>query len=139
MDPELILILIFIILIVIFPVIARISGWSTIANFYRFTGEFQGKRWYFQSAEMRWKMGYNSCLTIGTNESGLYLSIFFPFRFGHPNLFIPWGEVTFDKKKGFIRKFVEFRFKQAPMIPFCLSEKLGNLIIESSGYMEPKK
>jgi hypothetical protein len=89
MNPELILIIIFLVLVVIFPLIGRISGWGTLATFYRFSESFMGECWRFQSAEMRWKGGYNNCLTIGANESGLYLSVFFLFRLGHPQLFIP--------------------------------------------------
>jgi len=135
MNLELILIVVFLVLVVIFPLIGRISGWSALANFYRFSGEFQGERWRFQSAEMRWRIGYNNCLTIGANESGLYISLFFLFRFNHPNLFIPWNEVTLDAKKGFLYKYLEFRFLQAPMIPFRVSERLGQRIMQSAGPM----
>jgi len=64
-------------LILLFLVVARLRGWTTLANYYRFAGTFTGQSWRFQSAQMRWKMGYNNCLTIGANESGLYLSVFF--------------------------------------------------------------
>lgn len=120
-------------LIGLFFVIARLSGWTTLVTFYRFSNSFIGECWRFQSAEMRWKMGYNNCLTIGANESGLYLSVFFLFRFGHPNLFIPWTDISVNTKKGFIYTHMEFRFRQAPMIPFQVSERLGQRIAKAAG------
>lgn len=120
-------------LIAIFFLIGRISGWATLANFYRFSGEFMGERWQFQSAQMRWKLGYNNCLTIGVNETGLYLSVFFLFRVGHPTLFIPWTEISTNKKKGYFRTYMEFRFKQAPAIPFLVTERLGQRIVKAQG------
>ncbi len=91
-------------LVVLFWLIGRISGWSTLANIYRATGEFFGPTWKFQSGQFRWRMGYNHCLTFGANESGLFLSVFFLFRIGHPSLFIPWGDITVSLRKGFLSK-----------------------------------
>jgi hypothetical protein len=62
-----------------FILITRISGWSIFATFYRLSGSFRGECWRFQSGELRWKMGYNNCLTVGVNPAGLYLFVFFPF------------------------------------------------------------
>jgi hypothetical protein len=133
MSPELILIVVFFVLVVIFPLIGRISGWSILATFYRFSESFIGECWRFQSAELRWKMGYNNCLTIGTNSSGLFISMFFLFRFGHPQLFIPWSDVSVETKRGFLCKYMEFHFRQAPIIPFRVSERLGQRIMQSGG------
>ncbi len=48
MSPKLILIVIFLVLVVIFPLIGRISGWGTLANAWpegreKFGGNFSGK------------------------------------------------------------------------------------------------
>jgi hypothetical protein len=124
-------------LIVVFFFIGRISGWSTLANYYRLSGSFIGQCWRFQSAEMRWRVGYNNCLTIGANESGLYLSVFLLFRFGPPNLFIPWVDLSVSLKKGLFRKYMEFQFQQAPNIPFRVAERLGQKIAEGAGKAWP--
>jgi len=139
MNPELILIVIFLVLVVIFPLIGRISGWSTLATFYRFSESFMGECWRFQSAEMRWKVGYNNCLTIGASASGLYISIFFLFRFGHPPLFVPWSEISVNMKKSFFRKYMEFQFQKAPMIPFRVSERLGQRLAKAAGNAWPER
>jgi len=117
---------------VLFFLIGRISGWSKLANFYRFSGEFVGKQWRFQSAQLRWYLGYNNCLTFGANESGLFVSLLFLFRVGHPSLFIPWGDITVNMKEGVWGKYAELRFRQAPTIPFRISETLIEKIAGSA-------
>jgi len=124
-------------LIGLFILIARISGWTTLATFYRFSGSFSGEHWRFQSAQMRWRMGYNNCLNIGINESGLYLSVFFPFRFGHPDLFIPWADISMSPHKGFMSKTIELKFRQAPMIPFRVTLRLAQKMEKAAGRVWP--
>jgi hypothetical protein len=135
--PEYVFIVVIGFLGILFFVIGRISGWSTLANFYRFSGEFTGQQWRFQSAQLRWYMGYNNCLIIGANESGLFLSVFFLLRIGHPTLFIPWGDVSVIMKKGTWGKYAELRFRQTPAIPFRMSGKLSEKIAEVAGRMWP--
>ena len=135
--PEYVFIVVIGFLGILFFVIGRISGWSTLANFYRFSGEFTGQQWRFQSAKLRWYMGYNNCLIIGANESGLFLSVFFLLRIGHPTLFIPWGDVSVIMKKGTWGKYAELRFRQTPAIPFRMSGKLSEKIAEVAGRMWP--
>ncbi|MEW6376574.1 MAG: hypothetical protein AB1502_12390 [Thermodesulfobacteriota bacterium] len=135
--PEFIFIAVVGFLIGLFILIGRISGWATLARFYRYSNSFIGECWRFQSAEMRWKVGYNNCLTIGANESGLYLSVFFLFRFGHPLLFIRWADISMNIKKGLLRSYLEFRFQQAPMIPFRVNERLGQQIAKAAGNAWP--
>ena len=118
----------------LFILIARLSGWTTLAAFYRLSGSFSGECWRFRSGELRWKMGYNNCLTVGVNPAGLYLSVFFLFRLGHPDLFIPWADVSVTTgKRGFLSAYTEFRFRQALGIPFRVNERLGRQILESAG------
>ena len=112
--------------------IAHIGGWFKLARFYRFSGTFLGDRWRFQSAQMRWKIGYNNCLTVGANPEGLYLSVMFILRFGHPPLFVPWGDISVSVIKGFFYPALEFRFQQVPVIPLRVSERLGQKIKESA-------
>src|SRR6266852_4733190 len=75
-------------------VIGRVSGWALLANRFRTDSRFPGQIWTWQSARMRWGCNYNNCLTLGSDPSGLYLSIMLLFRIGSPSLLIPWPEVT---------------------------------------------
>lgn len=124
-------------LAVVFFLIGRISGWATLANVYRATWEFLGPTWKFQSGQLRWRMGYNNCLTLGANESGLYLSVFFLFRIGHPPLFIPWEDITVAAQKGFLGNHMEFRFKQVQNVPLRVSIPLGEKLLKESGHSGP--
>ena len=120
--------------------VARIGGWATLATFYRLLGSFNGEIWRFQSGEFRWKIGYNNCLTLGVSPAGLYLSMFFLFRLGHPNLFIPWADISVARgKRGFLSIYTEFRFRQAPMIPFRVNDRVAQRMMESAGSSWPKK
>jgi hypothetical protein len=121
-------------------IVSRIGGWATLATFYRLSGSLNGECWQFQSGGLRWKMGYKNCLTVGVNPARLYLSVFFLFRFGHPNLFIPWAEISATlSKRDFLSIYTEFKFRQAPMIPFRVNERLAQRIIESAGSSWPGK
>ena len=92
-----------------------------------------GERWRFQSAQLRWKIGYNNCLTVGASPEGLSLSVMFILRFGHPPLFVPWGDISVNVIKGFFYPVLEFRFQQVPTIPLRVSERLGQKIRASAG------
>ena len=118
--------------------VSRLGGWATLATFYRLSGSFNGDCWRFQSGEFRWRVGYNNCLAVGANPTGLYLSVFFLFRFGHPDLFIPWADISvISGKKGFLSIYAEFRFRQASEIPLRINERLLQRIMESAGSSWP--
>lgn len=118
-------------------IISRISGWTSLAEIYRYTDPFNGSRWRFQSAGMRWMMSYNNCLTIGLNERGLYLSIFFIFRFGHPPIFIPWNDISITNKKGLFFKYIEFRFRRFPFLFLRINKRLAERISHSASSSWP--
>ena len=134
---ELLVLVILVCWVIISYVIAHMGGWFRLARFYRFSGEFLGERWRFQSAQMRWKVGYNNCLTVGASPEGLYLSVMFILRFGHPPLLVPWGDISVKVIKGFFYPVLEFRFQQGPAIPLRVSEKLGQKIRASAGTSWP--
>jgi hypothetical protein len=85
--------------VVVFPIfwggtlllLSYIGGWSRLAEHYRSDRSEWGKMFYLRSARVGW-VGYGSCLTFGVSGAGLHMSVLFPFRVGHPPLFIPWGE-----------------------------------------------
>ncbi len=113
--------------------VSFLSGWAELARIYRLPGEFTGNRWKWQSARMRLLIGYNNCLTVGANQQGLYLAMFFPFRVGHPPLFIPWSDISVRKGKSLWWKWSEFRFRQAPSVWIRLNERLSKRIEDSAG------
>jgi hypothetical protein len=74
-----------------------LSGWSGLAARFRTAQVRVGERFRFASgsmgASMRFPVNYRSCLFFTVANTGLLLSVFFPFRFLSPPLFIPWSEV----------------------------------------------
>ena len=102
-----------------------LSGWWELSRNYRSTTIFDGTRFRFQSASMRLGTSYGNCVNLGVNQNGLYLSVLFLFRLGHPPLFIPWPDVSTTKKRFlFFFKQVELRFGKYPSIRFVISQRL---------------
>jgi len=84
--------------LLISSLIAKFGGWSRLATVYRAYDPPRGKAMYFQSASFD-LANYNSCLTFHITEQGLHISVLFPFRFGHPPLFIPWRDMLNREEK----------------------------------------
>lgn len=105
-------------------VVGSLSGWRTLARHYRATGPFRGTVRHFRSAKIGWA-DYNGALALGTNPDGLHLAVFFPFRPGHPPLFVPWAEVAASPTKGWLLTYLDLRFERAPRVRVRLSAALG--------------
>ncbi|HEX5037309.1 MAG TPA: hypothetical protein VFX30_09155 [bacterium] len=95
--------------------ISRISGWAGMAKRYRLEGgEFPNRR--YGSASIR-IANYKGVLRVGHDRKGLYLGVNVLFRAGHPNLFIPWRDVTeIRQESGFLRKVTRIVIKDGPNI-----------------------
>ncbi len=123
--------------VIIFTGASHLGGWASLARNYSYPDKFSGDRWRFQSAQMRWFMGYNNCLTIGANAEGLYLSILFPFRFAHPPLFIPWREISVIPRKILWIRFVELRLGRELAMPLRIRERLAQKLKNAAGASWP--
>ena len=104
--------------------ISHISGWSHLARYYRDVSPYEGRRFRFQSASMRWMMGYNNCLTFGPSREGLHISIVFPMRIAHPNLMVPWSEILSSKYHGRFFGGYRLKFARCPEVNFIINDKL---------------
>jgi hypothetical protein len=69
---------------------------------------------------------------IGSDPVGLHLAVLFPFRPGHPPLFIPWSEVSVREGWNPTRRGVALSFLRVPEVPLVLSTKLAGRLAESS-------
>ena len=68
------------------------SGWRNIhAHFGNPPGPLPAGR-SFRSGRIG-PVKYNGVLRIAHDGSGLHLAVLFPFRIGHPPLFIPWSSI----------------------------------------------
>lgn len=71
------------------------GGWTRLAREFADTEEHVAKplrRAWFQSGSLG-LMNYGSCLNMQAYEDGVRLAVLWPFRPGHPPLFIPWREL----------------------------------------------
>lgn len=118
----------------VLAIISIMGGWRNLARMYRATQSFSGNRFYFQSGGMRRGTSYNNCLTVGANLYGLYLSVFLPFRFAHPPLFIPWEDIsTKFHGKGWLFAGVRLQFAKCPSGSLLISKRLANRLSQASG------
>ena len=127
--------------IVLFPIVwvavcillSRMSGWHKLAEKYIRIDFVSGEKWRFRSARLRHSVGYNGCINFYANREGLGISVFFPFRVGHPPLFIPWTDISISKETKFLRKMISFKVGREFPIPIMVYEKLGYQILAVAG------
>ena len=113
---------------------SRLTGWAALARRFSSTTPFTGQTWNWQSARMRWTTHYGSCLTVGADPSGLYLSVMFLFRMGHAPLFLPWHEVSVRRRwKVLGLRYVELRLGQEEQLPFQISGSLADRLKAAAG------
>jgi hypothetical protein len=82
----------------ILEVISRAGGWKRVGQRYAATSVPEGRRFSMQHIAFGW-VDYNGCLTIIVAPEGIFLSLWQPFRFSHPNLLIPWSVLHVLKVK----------------------------------------
>jgi hypothetical protein len=119
---------------VVMFLIARLTGWNTLAERFRLISTFTGPIWGFQSARTRWSTHYGSCLNVGADASRLMLSVFFLFRLGHPPLLVPWSEISIAGRQSywFIRQ-VRLLLGREEQIPFIICGRLADRIQAAAG------
>lgn len=69
--------------------LSALGGWRRLSESFPARGRPSGRRFIMQGAKVG-RVHYSGCLTIYSSPEGLYLSVWLPFRLGHPPLFIPW-------------------------------------------------
>ncbi len=78
--------------------IARWSGWRALAFHWRDPlGRARAAQFGWQSARWRegtFRSGYNSCLSLAVETTGIGLRLTLPIIPAHPPLFVPWSEIS---------------------------------------------
>jgi hypothetical protein len=115
--------------------IARMSGWAKLAEYYQTSDAPIGPTWRFESALMRWTSRYGNVVTLSAETQGLRIALFPLFRPGHPPLLVPWGEISATPASFRVLFWtpMELRFARAPDIPFCIRESTFHRIQEAAG------
>jgi hypothetical protein len=79
-----------------FAVLSVALGWRAFAQRFPATGRPAGDLFYFASASMRahnLPAGYGGCLTVTVGEAGIWINMFFLFRFWYPTILVPWSAI----------------------------------------------
>ena len=114
--------------------IAKVSGWSALAERYRTDpAMFTGWKTGFQSGRMRVWTRYGGALTVGANGMGFYLAVLAIFRAGHPPLFVPWHAIDVTQGTRFIYAYTTFHFREVPGVTLEVSRRLGDRVLEAGG------
>jgi hypothetical protein len=109
---------------------------ATLAQSYRFTGTFHGKRWRRQDADVGSEQ-YWYGVTVGVNSDGVYLAMMWLGRAGHPPLFIPWSDISTTVQEGFLSTSMVFHFRPVPSVSLWMSESLGQRIAAAASWRSP--
>jgi hypothetical protein len=73
----------------------------------------------------RYLSHYSFCIRMTAAEDGLYLSVVFPLRIGHPPLRIPWNEVKISRVKRFWTPLILLTLGTQERIPMRISERMA--------------
>jgi hypothetical protein len=77
--------------------LSYVAGWPGLAARFRATQATDGEHFRFISGSVGaspwFPVSYRSCLFFTVSTAGFRISVFFPFRFLTPPLFIPWPQV----------------------------------------------
>ncbi len=113
--------------------VARLGGWSRLAEVYPRLGAFDGKRLYLQTAILARGMRYGNSVTIGAGHQGLYLAPLLPFRPGHPPILVPWTEIRVEETRGFWAHGLELKFLRVEDVSLKISPAAGRQLRQWAG------
>jgi hypothetical protein len=123
----------------VFWMMSAVTGWSDLAQRFRYRGRFKGKMYRFrQYRTSRWPTlgGLNGIgtLHVGMNDEGLYLVPFITVRLFRPPLLIPWSEMEAVPEGKFF-----FRYKVALRSVPDMAFYFGDWFYDATGYLEGLK
>lgn len=110
-------------------IISVVSGWQTLSRRFRATsepsGQIQSAGPFLYSVYMRFRTHDGNVVSITTARNGLFLSVLFLFRIGHPTLCIPWHEISSTKTSFLWWNYIVLRLGTDEQIPLRISERFA--------------
>jgi len=110
-------------------IISIMSGWFSLSMRFRAQaepcGETRSAGPFFYTVYMRFWGHYSSVIRMTAAADALYLSVFFPFRIGHPPLCIPWGEIKIGRTKFLWMRYVVLTLGDQERVPMRISERMA--------------
>jgi hypothetical protein len=116
----------------------QFSGWVSLAPFYSTKQKYEGPLLKWRSAKINW-VHYHTCLNLGANQEGLYISMNYFFKLHHPNLFIPWSDIRTAQGEMIWGRTLILRFAKSPKILIEIHEKTIDLLKEMANNPEAFK
>lgn len=106
-----------------------LTGWHRLSERFRAQSEPYGDTRtagpFPYTVYMRWRSHYSSCIRMTAAADGLYLSVLFFLRIGHPPLHIPWNEIQLSRTKYFWLRYVQLTLGNQERIPMRISERMA--------------
>jgi len=112
--------------------VALASGWKLLARRFPAQSPFWGPLWKWQRASIR-GAGYNGCLIVGADPTGLFLDIMVIFHTGHRALFIPWTEITLRHEPWAPKDVVEIKLGKSEQVKFRIRGTLASRLQQAAG------
>jgi hypothetical protein len=134
-DAGVLLVLPFLLLIpaIVVFLLSRASGWSTLADAYPLLGAFPATRTWLGYGVFRGWIGYNGCLILGSDQTGLYLRTWPLLSIFHAPVFIPWSEIReIDPPSGWLGAANRLHTVRAPDLDFALRPSTFELVREDA-------
>lgn len=109
--------------------ISLMSGWFTLSDRFRKQSEPYGEALsagpFGYGVRMRFRTNYGNVIRLTSTADALYVSVFFPFRVGHPPLCVPWKEIQLGRTKFLWLKYVVLTLGDQERIPMRIPERMA--------------
>lgn len=118
--------------------LSAIGGWGALASSYAARECPNGTSFRLRSASVG-IVNYNNCLRFVVSPAGLFMAVLLPFRLAHPPLFAPWSEISATPHRGWVFRYVDFRFARHPNVRLRLFHVLAEEVLRAGGRTVPSK
>ena len=123
-------------------VLSLLSGWHSLARKFRNdtppTANARAAGPLFYRVNLNDWVGYSSVIRIINAPRGMYFSVVFPFRIGHPRIFIPWDQIKISKTKRWWRNYLVLTLGTEEQIPMRISEAMAREVGLEASYYDMK-
>lgn len=119
--------------------LAALAGWRRLAEKYAVTDHMpSGESINWQSGTMGHGLpvNYKGCLNLTLAPEGLGLATVKIFSFGHPKLFIPWGDLEISEGKNWFGKTAVVRIRDTGQEISFRGKRLVTVLLEKQGGLQ---
>ena len=110
--------------------ISLLTGWFILSRRFKKQSEPYGETRsagpFGYGVRMRFRTNYGNVIRLTSTADALYLSVFFPFRAGHPPLCVPWKEIQLGRTKFLWLRYVVLTLGNQERIPMRISERMAD-------------